>query len=458
MAVVIETQIWEPNPSLYLFLFISSFLSIFLFPYFSSNNNNNNSPVFPDLGIVSTSSQSSFLRFQRLFLLIYSLASVNEGIQSVFGEFEFEYYGVNREEMVMVLCVGSVAALLFGTFLGMLSDVIGPKKICVTFCFLHLVASIWKIVTMHPGSWITSIFLALASSVYSFSFESWMVTEHEKLGHRQDLLSETFWLMVFFESASLIGSQVLGNLLIGANAENGIWFPSIAVVLLSITIGIYITREWKEIPLKGGVKDYMIALNACVLHDKKILLLGCAQACLHFATTILWILWAPTIVADGREVHLGLIYPCMMGARMLGSTTVPWFHSGFFQIGIEDCLMFAFSIAGLVLSIIAYDYQEIEVLVTLFCFFHVCVGIILASLARLRSIYVPNELRGGMISLSLAPANAAILFVLIQRGYFRSIENSTVMSFGALGLFLAAGCLYVLKKWGKLPRQNWHEL
>ena len=28
--------------------------------------------------------------------------------------------------------------------------------------------------------------------------------------------------------------------------------------------------------------------------------------------------------------------------------------------------------------------------------------------------YVPNELRGGMISLSLAPANAAILLCLIQ--------------------------------------------
>ena len=28
--------------------------------------------------------------------------------------------------------------------------------------------------------------------------------------------------------------------------------------------------------------------------------------------------------------------------------------------------------------------------------------------------YVPNELRGGMISLSLAPANAAILLFLIQ--------------------------------------------
>ncbi|PIA33119.1 hypothetical protein AQUCO_04200108v1 [Aquilegia coerulea] len=460
MGVVIESEVWEPKPQLYLFLFFSSFLSIFLFPYFSSKSNKTTSSIYPDLGgIVSTpSSQSSFLRFQTSFLFIFSLASLNEGIQSVFGEFEYAYYGISREQVLVYFCVGSASALLFGTFFGMLSDVIGPKKICITFCFLHLFVGIWKNVTMHISGWIASICLALASSAFSFCFETWMVTEHEKLGHRQDMLSDTFWLMAFFESASLIGSQVLGNSLIGASAQKGIGFPSIAVVFLSVMIIIYIGRNWKETPLTGGVKDYAIALNACIFHDKKVCLLAFAQACLHFSTTVLWILWAPTIVADGREVHLGLIYPCLMGARMLGSTAVPWFHSGFLQVQIEDCLIFAFSAAGLVLSIVAYDYQEIGTLLTLFCFFHVCVGIILPSLARLRTMYVPNELRGGMISLSLSPANAAILFVLVQGGYLRSVDNSTIMAFAAFALFSAAGCMHLLKQRRKLPHENWHEL
>lgn len=451
MGVVIETEIWEPNPLLYIFIFISSFLSIFLFPYFSSTK-----PIIsPNLTITSTS--QSFLRFQRSFLLIYSLSSVTQGIGYVFGDFEYAYYGVNKEEFVFFLCVGCVSAIVFGTLFGVLSDIIGPKKMCGIFCFLHLFAAVWKCFASSPSSWIVSIFLGTASSIFTISFESWMVREHDKLGYGQDVLSDTFWLMIFFESASLIGSQVLGNFLIGANAEKGLSSPFIAIIFLSLTISIYISKEWKETPLRGGIKDYVIALNACVLHDKKVLLLAFAQACLHFSTTILWILWAPTIVADGREVHLGLIYPCLMGARMLGSTAVPWFHSGFLQVGIEDCLIFAFSIAGLLFSVIAYDYQEIGELVTLFCFFHVCAGIILASLARLRTMYVPNELRGGMISLSLLPANAAVLVVLIQGGYFRSIENSTIIALGAIGLFSAAGCMYALKK-GKLPHQNWHEL
>ncbi|KAK1363246.1 hypothetical protein POM88_038807 [Heracleum sosnowskyi] len=118
---------------------------------------------------------------------------------------------------------------------------------------------------------------------------------------------------------------------------------------------------------------------------------------------------------------------------------------GLLSLRTEDCLLYAFSVAGIVLSVVAYDYQEIGVLVTLFCLFHACVGLILPSLARLRTLYVPNELRGGMMSLSLVPVSAAILFFLMQGGYYRNIENSTIIAFAALGLFSAAGSMYLLK-------------
>ncbi|KAF2298134.1 hypothetical protein GH714_015421 [Hevea brasiliensis] len=164
------------------------------------------------------------------------------------------------------------------------------------------------------------------------------------------------------------------------------------------------------------------------------------------------------LVLMDERVSLGLIHPCLLGARMLGSTVFPWLLSGPSSIRTEDCLVYAFIVLGFTLSIVAYDYQEIGVLVSLFCLFHAGVGLIIPSLARLRTMHVPNELRGGMISLSLAPANAAILFWLMQRGYYQKIENSTMIALAALGLFVAAGCMHLLKGWGKQPYQNWHKL
>lgn len=56
-------------------------------------------------------------------------------------------------------------------------------------------------------------------------------------------------------------------------------------------------------------------------------------------------------------MHLGLMYPCFLGSRMLGSTVFPWLTSGPSPIRTEDCLVYAYIILGLVLSVVAYDYQ-----------------------------------------------------------------------------------------------------
>lgn len=48
--------------------------------------------------------------------------SVMEGLWSVFGEYELVYYGVAKEQMMLLLCAGFSAALFVGSFLGMISD------------------------------------------------------------------------------------------------------------------------------------------------------------------------------------------------------------------------------------------------------------------------------------------------------------------------------------------------
>lgn len=53
----------------------------------------------------------------------------------------------------------------------------------------------------------------------------------------------------------------------------------------------------------------------------------------------------------------------------------------------------------LILSFYFYFGEGILIFFSAYCFIH---------------RYVPNELRGGMISLSLAPANAAVLLFLMQ--------------------------------------------
>ncbi|XVE82892.1 hypothetical protein DITRI_Ditri16bG0042200 [Diplodiscus trichospermus] len=452
MGIVIESSVWEPSSSVYIFIFLSCLLSLFLFPFYLSKHSSTKSPPFSD----HPTSSSSSLRFQRYFLLLYSLASVLEGLWSAYGEIELAYYGISKEDTVKFMLIGFGAALFVGGFLGLVSDLIGQRKFCLVFFALHLIVGIWKRITSSPSFWVANICLSLATSIFSFSFETWAAVEYDKQRYRQDSLNETFWLMTFFESACLIWSQVIGNLLVGGNLEKGIASPSTAAISLAILGIICMSIDYDGTLRAVTFKDYKASFYTYILGDRRIWLLACAQACLHFSVVVFWILWAPTLVADGREVYLGLIYPCLLGARMLGSTVFPWLINA--SLRTEDCLVYAFIIQGLLLSIIAYDYQDIGVLVTQFSLFLACIGLILPLLARLRTMYVPNELRGGMMSLSLAPANAAILFFLMQRGYYRTIENATIIAFAAFGLFIAAGCMHVLKRWGKQPYLNCHKL
>ncbi|XP_004511864.1 uncharacterized protein [Cicer arietinum] len=448
MGVVIESSVWELNPSIFIFLFVCCCFSFFLYPH--SSNLNRTSTIF-DHGI-----SSSFLRFQRNFLFLYSLASVVEGLWSVFGEFELASYGFGREKMIKSLSYGYTTALFAAPFLGMLSDLIGHKKVCLIFCILHFFAGVWSKIMQQPSIFVTSICLSMANTIFSFSFESWMVTQHEKQGHRLDSLKDTYWLMTFFESACFIASQMFANWLIGNNMQKNT-APSSAIIFLAIICFIFLTRGWTETSGTTSLKEYSLSFYAYIFGDKRIWLLAWAQTSLHFSIGIFWLLWAPTVVADGREVQLGLIYPCLLGSRMLGSTVFPCLTSGPSSLRIEDCLVFAYITLAILLSIVAYDYQEIGVLVTLFSLFHACVGFILPSLARLRTMYVPNELRGGMMGLSLAPANAAILLSVVQGGYYRNIGNAALMVFGVFGLLLAAGCMHALKQCGKQPYNNWHK-
>ncbi|KAJ6740424.1 SAM (S-ADENOSYL METHIONINE) TRANSPORTER [Salix purpurea] len=395
------------------------------------------------------------------FILIFRFCfAAMEGVWSVYGDFEFVYSGTSKEQILFSLILGFGSSLLLAPLLAFLFDSIGGhNKACLVFCVLHLFVGIWKRIVpqSHPCVWLLTLSSSLATGIFSFAFEAWIVLENENQGYRLRALTNTFWLMTFIESASLIGSQVLVNWLLASDVDTGIASSSTATIFIAI-IGIFcVTKGWKQTPHSAPVKDrrWMSYIN--IFSDKRILLLGFAHACLQFSIAIFWILWAPTLVADGREVHLGLIYPCLMGARMLGSTVCPWLFCASSSLRIEDCLVYTFTVMGLALSIVAYDYQEIGVLVSLFCLFHAGVGLIIPSLARLRTIHVPNELRGGMISLSVAPANAAILFLLILRGYYQNIENSTMVALAALGLFMASGSMHLLKRLGKQPFGNWHK-
>ncbi|KAM3211487.1 hypothetical protein ACQJBY_064945 [Aegilops geniculata] len=452
MGMVVEREEWVLTPLAYPLLSAASLATVLLLPHFSRPHAAVVTPSSPSPFDVGT---TPFLRFRRAFLLLFCLASVAEGIQSVFGEDEFVRCGFGREQMAARLAAATAAVLFLGGASGVVSDKLGPQSACIFYWMLQLAVGALKSFSGLRCSWVNNFILALASSMFSFCFETWIVLEHEKQGQKQDSLFDTFWLMTFFESISLVGSQGITNLLLDDD-NKGILLPYTFAALVSV-IGILYIRKAPNISTAhhaSVIGSYQKSFFAHVLRDKRVLILVLAQASVQFSVSAFWFLWAPTIVADGRDAPLSLIYPCFLVSRMLGSAAVPWFYGAMAPFQNEDSLTTAYIAAGLALSIVAYDYQEIGTLVILFCIFHACVGFILPSLARFRTMYLPNELRGGMMSFSLALGNAPMFIFLIQGAYHGNIANSTILGLAACGLLSAGGCIHMLRRWRKHTRQN----
>lgn len=450
MGVVVEREEWALSSFAYPLLSAAALAAVLLLPYLSPRTAPHaTGPSSPfDVGA------APFLRFRRAFLVLFSLASVVEGIHSVFGEDEFVRCRLGREQTTARLASTTAAALFPGAISGVISDKIGPRRACILYWVLQLAVGVVKSFSALRCSWINNFILAFASSVFYFCFETWLVLEHEKQDQKQDVLFDTFWLMTFFESVSLVGSQEITNVLV-SDDDSRFLLPYAFAATLSVVGILYIRNASSTCQHASAIGSYQKSFLAHVLRDKRVLILVLAQASIHFAVSAFWFLWAPTIVADGRYAQLSVIYPCFLASRMLGSAGFPWFYGAIAPFRNEDSLTIAYVGAGLALSIAAYDYQEIAPLVIVFCIFHACVGFILPSLARLRTMYLPNELRGGMMSFSMSLANAATFVFLIQgSAHHLRVANSTILSLASYGLLGAGGCVHMLRRWRKHTRLN----
>ncbi|KAG0619184.1 hypothetical protein M758_4G122300 [Ceratodon purpureus] len=245
--------------------------------------------------------------------------------------------------------------------------------------------------------------------------------------------------------SDLIGSGALANVV--ANYQGSIGpAPLISATVAALLSILVVKRAFTE--NAGTASNLWRPLDYALqtLSDKKVLLLGWTQVCFDFSVIIFWFLWTPTLVADGREVHSGVIFTRLMASMMIGTTIAACLLQGPYYLRPESFLPYVLLVGGLSLFLPAYDHQELRVLLWCFCVFHICVGIALPSLARLRSMYIPNDRRAAVMSIYRLPVYAAVLVVMIKGGLQQSLENSTIFGAAIVGLLSGAGCIYYIER------------
>jgi len=84
---------------------------------------------------------------------------------------------------------------------------------------------------------------------------------------KQDLLFDTFWLMTFFESVSLIGSQEITNVMV-SNDDSGFLLPYVFAATLSVVGILYIRNASSTTQHASAIGSYQKSFFAHVLRGE----------------------------------------------------------------------------------------------------------------------------------------------------------------------------------------------
>ncbi|KAL2631766.1 hypothetical protein R1flu_016452 [Riccia fluitans] len=389
----------------------------------------------------------AFVEFQRRFLGVFFLFTLTEGLQTVYREALYEHYGFGRRDIGIFVVTVHVSALIIGTFLGAAADCIGRRKASIICGLLQLVGCLVRYSQNFYLLCVANVCHGLAISLFPTVLEAWLNSEHERLGFRQEWLCRTFWVMALGTGTAAIGVGAFANLIVDRFGL-GLVSPTFVAAAIAGLCILLVLNGWVENVGTQQPKLSVSLFNACqALKDKRILLLGWIQTTFDVTFAAFQFLWTPTLIADGRDIHSGMIYAYLMASLMLGSAVAAFLLCGPYTTRPENFLPHVFVVASLALLVPAYDHQEIGVLVTVFCIYHVCVGIAWPSLAYLRSIYISNDRRAGVLSFYRVPVHLGMLFILIKGGILKHVENSSVFYLCILGLLSGCVALHSLDKY-----------
>ncbi|KIZ07268.1 Major facilitator superfamily domain-containing protein 5 [Monoraphidium neglectum] len=372
-------------------------------------------------GIAAISDNSqAFKAFRNNYLAVYSL-------QGPYVYALYEHYGYSPAQIGQLFIAGFGSSMVFGTFVGALADKLGRKNAALGYVVTYSLSCCTK---HSPDYWVLMggrVLGGIATSLLYSAFESWLVAEHFKRGYSEQALGQTFSYAVFLGNglmailAGFLGDYLVEKMGLGRVA------PFDAAILFMVVGGILIAITWPE--NYGDTSSHDLSQQFtkawdAITKDPCIALLGAIQAMFEAAMYSFVFLWTMAMSPNKEAIKHGLIFVNFMTASMMGS-----FLAGVLmkRARPEYYMKYVFGAATaalLVPMVMALDTSKNpelkgkpithsgKIQLIAFCVFETCVGVFWPSMMKMRSDYVPEELRATIINIFRVPLNLFVCVVL----------------------------------------------
>ncbi|CAL8463153.1 g2687 [Coccomyxa elongata] len=370
----------------------------------------------------------------------------------------YQYYGFDRGDIGRLFIGGFASSMIFGTLAGSLADKYGRKKAALAYVVMYTSGCVTKHFNSFNVLLVGRVFSGIATSLLNSAFESWLVAEHSKRGYDEDWLGGTFSSAVFVGNgvmaiiSGLVAHTLVEGMALGPVAP---FDGAHAVLLLG---GVVILATWSENfgeeegkEVRSSFLGQIWAALRAIRKDPKIALLGAMQSLFEASMYTFVFLWTPALSPNGEHLEHGMIFTCFMMACMAGSTIAGRLLVDPRRNQISHYMKTVYGCAALTLLVPVFFHWsapredednfktwassglpwQAKIQLLAFCAFEVLVGVFWPSMMKLRSQYVPEDLRATILNLFRIPLNLFVCLVLYN------VANVPLsVMFGMCSLFL----------------------
>lgn len=358
----------------------------------------------------------------------------------------YDAYGFEKEQIAHLFIAGFGSSMLFGTFVGALADKYGRKRMSVAYAVFYGLACVTKLYNNFGLLLLGRVLSGIATSLLFSSFESWMVSEHQKSDFAPAWLSQTFSHATLGNGVVAIGAGLAASYVAD---EYGFVAPFMLALLILVICGLTVLFTWGEnygdakIDVSGGIRNAVAALAA----DTRVPLLGLVQSLFEGAMYTFVFMWTPALESavraaqpdNAESLPFGWIFACFMVAIMIGSGLFGALVAK--NIAPEVIAVGNFTVAIAALSAATLFIAQPTVVLIAFLVFEVCCGVYFPCQGTLRGKYIPEECRSAIMNFFRIPLNCLVVVVLVKVG---SLENQHVFGVIVLWLILAAALQMVI--------------
>ena len=376
-------------------------------------------------------------KFQKNYLIVYTLAYFADWLKGPYVYALYESHGMTEHEIAMLFVVGFGVSGLCGPIVGGLADKYGRKKLSVVYFVVYILSALCKPFPNFNILLLGRVLSGIGTSLLTTTFESWMVSEHNRRQYTRELLDDTFSKSTLCNSFSAIVAGIVAQI----SAQYFGYVAPFIIALNPLIIGMYLClKTWEN----DSQKITQSKRSGSFKMDKNMWVLGLSQSLFLGAMYTFVFLWTPTLDISNKNVPYGLVFATFMVMISIGSGIFKLIASRTEKLPF---LVFSLCILSTLVTIVSIE-NEYAVFLS-FLVFEMGCGIMFPTYGSLRSTYIPEEYRTTIMNIYRIPLNLFVVIVLLTKQYMTLKDSFTIC------LMRYVACIFIWCAF--IPNQRIHE-